>query len=207
MSVGEFDDRLHSLCAAAGVDPPVEQVEQLYRYFELLRHWNRRINLTALRLDGYPPQTIDRLLVEPLVAATILEDAPLVCLDLGSGGGSPAIPLKIARPHLNLTMVEARGRKAAFLREAVRELGLRDTAVLAGRFDELLPDWEGRADLVTLRAVRVDASLEALIGRLLGREGRVLAFGTSTALSSFAPVGDLTLPGGGTLRILTPRTR
>ncbi len=59
-------------------------------------------------------------------------------MDVGSGGGSPAIPLKLAVPRLRLTMVEAKARKSAFLREAVRHLGLEQRSVETARYEELL---------------------------------------------------------------------
>ncbi|MBE3071831.1 MAG: class I SAM-dependent methyltransferase [Acidobacteria bacterium] len=85
-------------------------------------------------------------------------------LDIGSGGGSPAIPLKLASPASRLIMVEAKTRKSAFLREAVRHLQLADTVVETARFEELLtrPDLHEAIDVVTVRAVRVE--LRVLMG-------------------------------------------
>ena len=79
-------------------------------------------------------------------------------LDIGSGGGSPAIPMKLAAPGISLRMVESKTRKAAFLREVVRTLELDRTAVDAVRFEELLsrPTLHDAVDVVTMRAVRVD---------------------------------------------------
>jgi len=98
------------------------------------------------------------LVVEPLVAAQQLPlGAPLV-VDVGSGGGSPAVPLKLARPRLALRLVESGTRKAAFLREVVRQLDLRDVIVDGCRYEELLtrPELLGAADVVTVRAVNID---------------------------------------------------
>src|SRR6516164_7658019 len=108
----------------ASVKVSEEAIEQLGRYFELLAKWNAKINLTALPLDPPTRETLDRLFVEPLAAARYFPRDPVAWFDLGSGGGSPAIPLKILHPEASLTMVEARVRKAAFLREAVRGLVL-----------------------------------------------------------------------------------
>ena len=97
--------------------------DQLAAYYELLARWNRKINLTSLEnLD----EAIDRLLLEPLVASRYLPASANRLMDVGSGGGSPAIPFKLAVPRLRLTMVEAKARKSAFLREAVRHLSLAD---------------------------------------------------------------------------------
>ena len=128
---------------------------KLQEYFELLARWNRTINLTALALDGYPQTSIDRLLIEPLVAVNAMPETVSDWVDLGSGGGSPAIPMKIVRPAVRLTLVESKERKAAFLREAVRSLHLPDAAVLVRRFETLKDSRSHSLDLVTVRAVRV----------------------------------------------------
>ncbi len=154
---GELAERLRLRVARAGLDVSGRLLDNLVSYIGLLRRWNARVNLTALDAgdDG-----LDRLIVEPLAAARhVAAPAPRL-VDIGSGGGSPAIPLRLALPGGSLLMVEARARKAAFLREVVRHLGLADTAVAAGRFEELVdrPPWRGAFDLLTLRAVRVDAA-------------------------------------------------
>ena len=93
--------------------------DRLTLYYELLGRWNRKINLTSLENSTKP---IDRLLLEPLVASRYFSPSANRLMDVGSGGGSPAIPFKLAVPRLRLTMVEAKARKSAFLREAVRHL-------------------------------------------------------------------------------------
>ncbi len=83
-------------------------------------------------------EAIDRLLIEPVLATKYLPAPDATVLDIGSGGGSPAIPMKLAAPGISLRMVESKTRKAAFLREVVRTLELDRTAVEAVRFEELL---------------------------------------------------------------------
>ena len=160
--------------------------EGLYAYFILLRRWNAKINLTALPLDPPSPATFDRLFVEPLVAAAWLQRPESSWFDLGSGGGSPAVPLKLCKASDPLTMVESRGRKAAFLREVVRELNLRDTRVEAVRFEALFARAELResATLVTTRAVRSDEAF-LQVGRFLLKPGGVLLnLGADTHVTS-----------------------
>ncbi|HEY2151776.1 MAG TPA: 16S rRNA (guanine(527)-N(7))-methyltransferase RsmG [Vicinamibacterales bacterium] len=153
-------------------------LDPLEAYLRLLTHWNAKINLTALPLDPPTDQTFDRLLVEPLGASRHIEDRPLVWFDLGSGGGSPAIPMKIARPVLNLTMVESKERKAAFLREAIRTLDLTNSNVRNERFEDLAedPTLVGNVDLVTVRAVKTDAGLFETAAKLLREGGRLFLF-------------------------------
>jgi 16S rRNA (guanine527-N7)-methyltransferase len=143
-------------------------------YYALLMRWNRKLNLTALPDSE---SAIDRLLLEPACAAPYL--APLArVLDIGSGGGSPAIPLKLTLPGLELTMVEAKTRKAAFLRDAVRQLGLLQARVEHVRCEELLahPDARGGYDVVTIRAVRVDHTIIASLQRILAVNGWIMLF-------------------------------
>jgi 16S rRNA (guanine527-N7)-methyltransferase len=151
----------------------------LARYYDLLQHWNQRINLTALPLEDYPSSTLDRLLVEPLLAAS--RAVPATCrgpwIDVGSGGGSPGLPMKLVRPDLELTLTESRGRKAAFLREAIRQLGLAHAEVFEGRF-ETLQARRASISLVTVRAVRIDQALTEASAHLLCPGGRLILFGT-----------------------------
>lgn len=140
--------------AGLSLEPPL--VDRLVAYFELLARWNRKINLTSI---SEPDEAIDRLLLEPLLAARYLPARrPLSLLDIGSGGGSPAVPLKLASPGLLLTMVESKVRKSAFLREAVRHLGLESAVVETTRYEELLtrPELHEAIDVVSLRAVRAE---------------------------------------------------
>ena len=142
----------------AGVALTPELSSQLEIYYRLLATWNTKINLTGLKLSELSPDALDRLLIEPIVAAKYIPPKATRMLDIGSGGGSPAIPLALATPRMRLLMVESKTRKSVFLREAVRELGLQRAEVAAGRFEELLarPDLHEIHDLVTVRAVRTE---------------------------------------------------
>jgi 16S rRNA (guanine527-N7)-methyltransferase len=174
----EFRDRLARRARRANAHLTIAMLEPLEIYFRLLTQWNAKINLTALPLDVPTDETFDRLLVEPLSAARQVPDAPDVWFDLGSGGGSPAIPLKIARPALRLTMVESKTRKGAFLREAVRGIGLAHASVESDRFENVgqRAECAGAAALVTVRAVKADSQLFETAGLLLGLNGRLLLF-------------------------------
>jgi 16S rRNA (guanine527-N7)-methyltransferase len=169
-----FRQKIVERAAAARVVVTRAEIEQLETYYALLKRWSARMNLTALALDGAPERTIDRLFIEPLAAARYVRKSPLDWIDIGSGGGSPAIPLKVVRKQAGLTMVESKGRKAAFLREAVRTLDLRATDVQSARFEEL--HRVDAADLITIRAVRADAELLALCRAALRKDGEILLF-------------------------------
>jgi 16S rRNA (guanine527-N7)-methyltransferase len=173
----EFRDRLTRRARKARVALPTEVVAPFEVYFRLLAQWNVKINLTGLSLQPPTDETFDRLFIEPLVASTLVAESPGVWFDLGSGGGSPALPLKMIRPALSLTLVESKTRKAAFLREVVRVLGLPGTDVANVRFEELRAKVDRTADLITVRAVRPDAALFDVSARLLKSGGHLLLFG------------------------------
>jgi 16S rRNA (guanine527-N7)-methyltransferase len=177
MTTDELADRLGQRFKAAGLLVGVRASQQLASYIGLLTKWNGTINLTSLELDPPSDTALDRLIIEPVSAASAMGDGLLI--DLGSGGGSPAIPLAIVRPALTLIMVESRGRKAAFLREAIRRLKLDRASVGAHRYQDLItdPSLAHRAQFVSLRAVRADQDLWQVIRHLLAPRGRVLWFG------------------------------
>ena len=159
MNSREFRERLQRRARRAGVTIGSELSAQLELYYRLLAAWNRKINLTSLNMADAADEAFDRLLIEPVVAARHVPLDSHRLLDIGSGGGSPAIPLRLAAPQLGLLMVESKTRKSVFLREAVRALELPDAEVVTARFEELLarPDLHESHDLVTIRAVRVES--------------------------------------------------
>lgn len=173
MPASDRRSRIVRRAARVGLHPAAELVAQLDAYLELLARWNTRINLTALPVEPLGDEAVDRLVIEPLEAARHVNGTDRVAVDIGSGGGSPAIPLKLAAPHLHMVLVESKVRKAAFLREVVRTLGLTDIEVANCRFEafESAP-----VHLVTLRAVRPDLKLIMGITSLLRTEGRLFWF-------------------------------
>jgi 16S rRNA (guanine527-N7)-methyltransferase len=175
----EFRERLSRRARSAGITLEKSLVDGLETYYQLLTKWNAKINLTAFRLtpDG-TDEAIDRLLIEPVVAARYVPENARTLLDAGSGGGSPAIPLKLASANLSLRMVEVKTRKAVFLREAVRALGLRDAVVETTRFEELLPRAElhEALDLVSVRAVRIETRTLNTLQAFLRPGGKLLLF-------------------------------
>jgi 16S rRNA (guanine527-N7)-methyltransferase len=174
-----FAEKLEQRCERSGVAIPPDSPGQLAAYFELLSKWNSRINLTSLPLNPLGDETVDRLFVEPLAAVPYLPTESVSWFDLGSGGGSPAIPLRIAAGHGLLTMVEAKARKAAFLREVLRTLKLSNASVENARFEDVARRYPGGAHVVTVRAVRFDPVLSEALSSLLGFEGRLLLFTSS----------------------------
>ncbi len=195
-------DAIFQRTEAAGLEIPPDVLSSCAGYLDLLSTWNQRINLTALPLSPATPQAIDRLIVEPLLAAPFLEPDS-AWADLGSGGGSPALPLKIARVQTTLTMVESKERKSAFLREVIRVLHVVRANVFTGRFEDA--ELVG-LDAVTIRAVKLDASAVSVVGRMLRKDGLLLIFGSAAhSWAGFLPDKTVQLPGSDGSKLLVLR--
>jgi 16S rRNA (guanine527-N7)-methyltransferase len=110
------------------------QVLQIQQYIRILLHWNEKVNLTAIR---DPLEILYRHFCESMHAAVAVPVENGRLADVGSGGGFPGLPLKIIRPDLRVFLVESNLKKATFLAEVIRELGLNDTQVLVRRYEEL----------------------------------------------------------------------
>jgi 16S rRNA (guanine527-N7)-methyltransferase len=174
----EFKERLQRRAKRAGISLEPELASKLETYYRLLAAWNQKINLTALNLREPTDEAFDRLLVEPLVAARHTPAGAHKVMDIGSGGGSPALPFALAVSDVALLMVESKTRKSVFLREAVRALGLNSADVATARFEELLtrPDLHEAHDLVTIRAVRVESRVLLGLQAFLRPGGQLFLF-------------------------------
>jgi 16S rRNA (guanine527-N7)-methyltransferase len=155
MSEASQGQRLNWLLAEAGLESLEAGVAGKFEeYLALLVRWNARVNLTAIRdREGI----LSRHFVESIVCARALPAGIATLLDFGSGAGFPGIPIALCRPEIAVTLAESQGKKAAFLREAVRTLGISSTAH-SGRAETLARKF----DCVTLRAVdRMEAAVQA----------------------------------------------
>ena len=177
-SAADLVGGVEELVQGAGLAVDREACTRLAAYVALLFRWNERMNLTALDAGE---EGLQRLVVEPLVAGRQIPPEARTMIDIGSGNGSPAIPVKIARPELFVRMVESRGRKAAFLREAVRRLKLAETVVENCRFEVLIdnPQMREAHDVLTVRGVRVDGRASARLQELVRPGGTLLVFASS----------------------------
>jgi len=110
------------------------QIQQIQQYTRILLAWNDKVNLTAIR---DPLEILYRHFCESMFGATVLPVEKCRLADVGSGPGFPGLPLKIIRPDLELFLIESNVKKATFIAEVIRELGLTDAKVLVSRFEEL----------------------------------------------------------------------
>ena len=164
-------DRIRELLAPflGGEALSDQQLRFVSEHLELLLKWNLTINLTAI---SDPGQILTRHFGESLFAArTLARNSPLSgsLIDFGSGAGFPGIPIKIWAPGLEVTLIEARQKKATFLREVARTLGIAGLEIANQRAEVL----GLRADVVTMRAVeKFDRSLP-VASSLVKRGGRL----------------------------------
>jgi 16S rRNA (guanine527-N7)-methyltransferase len=178
-----FQDRLAKRARRAGVSLAPELGAKLEVYFRLLTAWNEKINLTGLNLAEQGPEALDRLLVEPLVAARYAPAGITRMIDVGSGGGSPAIPFALSVPGVRLLLVEAKTRKSVFLREALRALEIAGAEVATSRFEELLskPELHEAHELLTIRAVRIESSVLMNLQAFIKPGGEMFLFRSTSA--------------------------
>ena len=188
MTSDEFQARLSRRAGEAMVALSVDLAGRLEAYYQVLASWNRKINLTSLDLDVLDSAAIDRLFIEPLVAAGYA-NAQSSVIDVGTGGGSPAIPFALAISATNLVMVESRARKSVFLREAVRAVELSNACVETGRFESLIgrPDLVEAHDILTIRAVRLDSEALSQLQSFVKTQGVLFLFQSRQAAPAELP--------------------
>jgi 16S rRNA (guanine527-N7)-methyltransferase len=139
------------------------QIERLSQHYELLTRWNRVLSLTSVRTAE---EAVERHYCESVFAACHLPHGPITVGDVGSGAGFPGLPLAIVRPDCSVVLIESHQRKAAFLKEASRDLA--NVRVVALRAEDV----SERFDWVVSRAVRY----ADIVGDLkrLGRNAELL---------------------------------
>src|SRR4051812_43553130 len=150
------------------------QLAQISTYIEVLLRWNAKMNLTSVR---EPERIVTRHFGESLFLARHISERGIVksgakVVDVGSGAGFPGIPLKIALPHINLTLVEAHQRKAVFLKEVLRAIKV-DAEVKNSRAEDLVRTGSRSADLVTLRAVEKFEGILPVAAQFANTDGSV----------------------------------
>lgn len=156
---------------------PLSAVQQtLFEdYVRLLLQWNPRAGLVS-KTDENASRLIKRHIVESLglVATNLLSENASV-LDLGSGGGFPGVPIKIARPDLKITLLDSRRMKSLFLQEVVRHLNLENVEAVCARAESLDDSFKSRFDFVVVRAVTNLAKLWQWAIPVLKNDGSLLA--------------------------------
>lgn len=183
----ELEQGLHTL--GVGGD---DVAARLLAYLELLLRWNGAYNLTAIR---DPHDMLVKHLLDSLSMHRFVGDERMA--DLGAGAGLPGIPLAIVRPGLKVTLVESAGKKARFMREVKRQLGLDNIEVVEGRAEAV--DRPGGFDCLVARALGTLGMILDIGGHLLGAHGRLLA------MKGTIPRDEIqALPAGWRVRAIEP---
>jgi 16S rRNA (guanine527-N7)-methyltransferase len=169
---------LARVAAVFGQQLTPEQEQQVGRFFDLLLTWNVRINLTGART---PAELLDEHLPDSFALSRLVPLGSRL-VDIGSGGGLPVLPFAAFRPDVSFTLVEPRAKRVAFLRTAVRELGLlgaRQIDIRQGRLEDLAAD--SSFDAACSRATFAPEEWMARAGqaKLLRPGGRIVVFGTA----------------------------
>lgn len=204
ISRATFDEHLRRRSEA-----PEAALPALYAHYQELARWNRRLGLIG---PGTTDEVVERHYVESMRALPLIPPGGGSLLDLGSGAGFPGFVLAACRPDLQLTLVEARERKWAFLEAACRRAAL-PTQCLNVRVRLPLPvGLPERIHVVTSRALRLERPLLSAIAARLTADGVILLW-TAERRPAFPPELKLEAAhslGDGTSRqilLLRPTTR
>ncbi|HET7570229.1 MAG TPA: 16S rRNA (guanine(527)-N(7))-methyltransferase RsmG [Gammaproteobacteria bacterium] len=164
----DLDKLLDRGVGALGIELDAAQRHKLCNFVRLIDKWNRAYNLSAIRTSG---EMVNRHLVDSLSALPFVRAGRL--LDVGTGAGLPGIPLAIARPTMDVVLLDGNGKKTRFCVQAAGELELDNVGVVHSRAEDYEPD-EG-FDTVISRAFGSLAAFAATAGHLLRAGGRLVA--------------------------------
>jgi 16S rRNA (guanine527-N7)-methyltransferase len=168
-----------------GIDLSAGQVNSVFIYLTELKKWNRKINLTAIREER--DIVIKHVLDSLSYTSGFIPERGLKLMDMGSGAGFPALPIKIAYSGIAVTLVESVKKKAAFLRHVIRTLKLEGAEVIDMRTNELSDPFLAAYDVVTARAfAEMSSALET--GRPFLKKGGLLVLSRGPQESVADPV-------------------
>jgi len=173
------------------LDVPLDSQQLLASYASEIEHWNKAVNLTSL--SG--PALVRRLIVEPVWIGQYLQMDGVVC-DVGSGNGSPGIPLSITRRFSSTNLIEPRLKRSVFLRHVIAKLRLTDISVHRCRVEEI-PENTLFSDWITLQAVHPTATLKGYLRRI-GTETTRVVWITSVVTAPAMDAQSFEIPGSKT---------
>ena len=192
----KLEKRLQQGLREMGLELPPTAVEKLLNFLQLLDKWNKSYNLTAVR---DPEQMVPRHLLDSLSVLPYLQ-GPRV-LDIGTGAGLPGIPLALARPDIEFTLLDSNAKKTRFITQALHELGLKNVAVAQERVEKFHP--AEKFDTLIARAFASIPDMLAASRHLCAPHGRFLLMKGVFPREELAAVTDgyrsevkaLTIPG------------
>ena len=168
MTTLPLDDYWAQGLATLDCNATEEQLSKLKQYVDLLHRWNKTYNLTSIR---EPRQMIPVHIFDSLSVAPYIEGKN--CLDVGSGGGLPGIPLAIMQPQRQFTLLDTNGKKTRFMQQAVIELGLNNVKVVHARVEEY--QFDQLFDIIISRAFASVVNFINTSSKHLAENGQILA--------------------------------
>jgi 16S rRNA (guanine527-N7)-methyltransferase len=172
MEIKEFGKILNEYLKEINIKLDTNQIEQFYKYMQMLIEWNQKINLTAITK---PDEIILKHFVDSLTIEKYIGDKKTI-VDVGTGAGFPAIPLKIYRKDLKIVLVDSLNKRINFLNEVIKELNLENIETIHSRAEEFGQNKKYREsfDIATSRAVANLATLSEYLIPLVNKNGKCI---------------------------------
>ena len=179
MEKKRFEEEMSKKSKILGVRFSVEQIEQFYKYMNLLIEWNEKMNLTAIT---EPKEIILKHFIDSLTILKYIDDNSKL-VDVGTGAGFPGVPLSIMNPTLKITLVDSLNKRLIFLQEVVKELNLKNIEIVHARAEEFgqNKNYREKFDIATSRAVANLATLSEYLVPLVKIGGKIISMKASNA--------------------------
>ncbi len=192
-------ERIAKGVESLGIPCQQEQIEQMYQFIQRLGEKNKVMNLTAITQES---QMVDLHLLDSLAIAPYIPEDCRRVMDIGTGAGFPAMPLKILRPDLEMTLLDALQKRLDWLEETAQALSLEEVYPLHGRGEDLghLAEYRGQFDLVTARAVAELRVLAEISLPFVKVGGIFLAMKSCDCQEEITQAEDILQAVGGNLR-------
>lgn len=179
MEKKRFEEEMSKKSKILGVCFSVEQIEQFYKYMNLLIEWNEKMNLTAIT---EPKEIILKHFIDSITILKYIDDNSKL-VDVGTGAGFPGVPLSIMNPTLKITLVDSLNKRLIFLQEVVKELNLKNIEIVHARAEEFgqNKNYREKFDIATSRAVANLATLSEYLVPLVKIGGKIISMKASNA--------------------------
>ena len=179
MEKKRFEEEMSKKSKILGVRFSVEQIEQFYKYMNLLIEWNEKMNLTAIT---EPKEIILKHFIDSITILKYIDDNSKL-VDVGTGPGFPGVPLSIMNPTLKITLVDSLNKRLIFLQEVVKELNLKNIEIVHARAEEFgqNKNYREKFDIATSRAVANLATLSEYLVPLVKIGGKIISMKASNA--------------------------
>lgn len=179
MEKKRFEEEMSKKSKILGVRFSVEQIEQFYKYMNLLIEWNEKMNLTAIT---EPKEIILKHFIDSITILKYIDDNSKL-VDVGTGAGFPGVPLSIMNPTLKITLVDSLNKRLIFLEEVVKELNLKNIEIVHARAEEFgqNKNYREKFDVATSRAVANLATLSEYLVPLVKIDGKSISMKAANA--------------------------